>query len=443
MRAERKRVERGRIDLARAEPGRTSPTRAGRIQVTLLRIALPPCGLVDGSMGPAVVSWRTPDDEWHGEQVPHLADLAGRFAATRVEISPHPSDLAMTEVEMPALPAKRRREAVLGAIELMTLDGVERLAVGFGPRGAQGGVPVGWMARDVLDEALRQLRGAGLTVDAVLPPPAFLPAFESMSTAVRVGDWVILRTGTAQGLLVPLPGRRPREGEPIVMEPVAIEPVVIDHVAIEQVAIEQAGIEQALRARHPDLGAIQWVHGNEASSGAGWPWSLSLAADREAGITRRWAAPALAWTATALAIGVVGLNLQAQRLAAEGRALSRQMSADVKAAFPEVQVVLNPLQQARQMRDARKAGGAGTGATAPDVAAMLRSTAALLTQAQGQVQGIDARDGQLQVRWRDGAAFGQEELRVLQARAQQAGLTVEPDGHGLRIQVAPAAGATP
>ena len=106
---------------------------------------------------------------------------------------------------------------------------------------------------------------------------------------------------------------------------------------------------------------------------------------------------------------------------------------------PEVQVVLNPLQQARQMRDARRAGGpggaGGTGTTAPEVAAMLRSAATLLTQAQGQVQRIDAQDGQLRVRWRDGAAFGQGELRELQARAQQAGLSVEPDGQGLRIQV--------
>ena len=60
--------------------------------------------------------------------------------------------------------------------------------------------------------------------------------------------------------------------------------------------------------------------------------------------------------ALALAVWVVGLNLYATREATQGQRLKAQMSQRVKQAFPELPVILNPLQQARQQIAARQSG---------------------------------------------------------------------------------------
>ncbi|WP_307867334.1 GspL/Epsl periplasmic domain-containing protein, partial [Variovorax sp. E3] len=65
---------------------------------------------------------------------------------------------------------------------------------------------------------------------------------------------------------------------------------------------------------------------------------------------------------------LTGLNVYANQLAAEGQALKRQMAARVKAAFPDVPVVVNPVQQAKQQRDALAAGVAP--ATSSDAAGL-------------------------------------------------------------------------
>lgn len=321
----------------------------------LLRIALPPAQVPTSSLPPDsppardfVPAWQAADGVWRREGATDaggIAALVARISPKRVEVQPHPSDVAMTGIALPALPANRRRDAVLGALELMTLDGTGSLVVGFGPRDADGHVAVAWMGADAFGAALLPLREAGLEVDALVPPTA-----------------------------------------------------------------------------------------DESWTGAGWSWVFPGATGPDSGASPRWIAPALAWTAAALVVGVAGLNLESRRLADEGRALSRRMSAEVKAAFPEVQVVLNPLQQARQMREARRNGASAGGGTAPDGPAMLRAVATLLTQAQAQVQRIDYQDGQLRVRWREGSAFGQAALGALQAQARPLGLAVRPDGNGLRFE---------
>ncbi|WP_273487222.1 type II secretion system protein GspL [Roseateles chitosanitabidus] len=419
--------------------------------VALLRLSLPPADRIedgavvaswlekaggrDRSKGPDVPSGspgshgstrsseraaRTGSDgtgTWQSVRFDRLAAVAGCFDARRVVLCPHPSDVAMTEIELPPLPAKRQREAVLGALALLTLAEPDQLSVAYGPRNAEGRVPVAWMDAAVLAALVAVARAAGLVVRAVEPPPAGLPAptGEAAANAVLMEDWVIMRTRDDEGFLHPVDARS--------HDPIAIE--------------------ARLRARHPDLAAIQWLSADEPWNGGGWSWSFPLVNGAGAGEGSSWLMPTLAWSTVAAAIAVVGINLQAARLATEGKAVSRQMAADVKAAFPEVPVVLNALQQARQLRDARRngvIGGQGTGGTptgagldGTDAAALLRASAALLVQAEGQVQALEFQDGQLRVRWRDGSAFGQKDLSALQARAQEKGLAVQSEGHGLRM----------
>lgn len=142
--------------------------------VALLRLSLPPADRIedgavvaswlekaggrDRSKGPDVPSGspgshgstrsseraaRTGSDgtgTWQSVRFDRLAAVAGCFDARRVVLCPHPSDVAMTEIELPPLPAKRQREAVLGALALLTLAEPDQLSVAYGPRNAEGRV---------------------------------------------------------------------------------------------------------------------------------------------------------------------------------------------------------------------------------------------------------------------------------------------------------------
>lgn len=422
-------------------------------QVDLLRVMLPPLHQLDSGGGQA--AWRSGTGDWQAAPYGELAELGARFSAKRVEVAPHPSDVSMTAAEMPALPPKRMRAAVMGAVELMALGGADSLAVGFGPRNSQGCVPMAWMSAEGMTLVEQALRRHGLTVSAVVPPPAFLPAPDNESigrrrspvstvstgsnddsgdsnrvgsaingegdsllpatataVAMRVGDWAVLRTGPHDGLLQPLPPGQ----------------------------FDQTRADERLRALLPEGGKIGWIAAGETPTGVGLAgdvtWTLPMGKGSGAGTPARWIPAAVGWSVAIAAVWAVGLNLQAARMAEEGKALRRQMATQVKTAFPEVSVVLNPLQQARQLREAQRAG-TGT-LVSTDAAGLLRASTMVLTQAEGQVQQLQMRDGQLQVLWRDGHSLGQDEIQALQASARARGLLLQPDARGVRIQVDPA-----
>ncbi|WP_246288288.1 type II secretion system protein GspL [Achromobacter pestifer] len=364
-----------------------------------------------------------PQGAWQSDAFETLAALSARYQPKRVEVCPHPGDMSMTEIDLPPLPAKRQRVAVLGAVELLALAPPKSLAVGFGVRNAAGSVPVAWMSASVLATSLRDLQQHGLPVHAVYPPPAFLPNPEEASWpertagAILIDDWAVVRTKVDGGFLQPVPAGH----------------------------TELAQVNARLQPLLPDSSQLHWLDVGgpvDADSGqaptpwtgGGWNWTIPTGITSTHGAEHRWLGPALGWAATAAAVWLVGLNLYASQVAAQGQALTRQMSTQVKAAFPEVSVVLNPLQQARQLRDARRAGAVSVDAA--DFGALTRAAAALLTQAEGQVQRLDFRDGQLTVRWREGAAPNAEELKSIEGRAHERGLAVHAEDGGLRLNVA-------
>lgn len=385
------------------------------VRVDLLRLMLPPARNFKSS--PVRCAWRTPQGVWESATFQDLALFAANGRPGRIEACPHPADVSMAQVELPPLPARRMRAAVHGAVELMALAAPKSLAVGFGPRSAGGTVPVAWMSADALSAGLRALREYGLAVHAVFPPPAFLPTSEGTASAVLIDDWAVVRTGADAGILHPLPPGH----------------------------ADTAQADARLRPFLPELSPLRWLPFGEMTApdqsqaatpwaGTGWTWTLPTGNSTAQGMDRPWLRPAIVWAAVTAAVCLLGLNLHASRVAVQGQALTRQMAAQVKAAFPEVSVVLNPLQQARQLRDARKTGGVIV--ESADFAALVRASAGLLPRAQGQVQRLDFRDGQLHIRWREGAMLSADETKALQAQAQERGLAVQFDDGGLRMQPA-------
>jgi len=381
------------------------------VKVDLLRLRLPPWPGDGAPPGPVQCGWRASDGTWRDGGMLALGDIARRFHPKRIEACLHPGDVPTASFALPPLSGRRLHAAVMGAIEPCALRPLETLVMGFGARSPDGSVPAAWIGREVMDGWSGLLRRHGLAVRALHLPAAFLPSPDVGWTACQIDRWLVVRTGREQGFTHWLPDGMDREAG------------IAAH----------AGGEAA-------LSAVRWIEsdGGDAAQwvGEGWRWSLPVGST-EAGSSGvvALAAPAVAWGAIAAAVWVIGLNAYANQLASQGQTLKRQMAARVKAAFPDVPVVVNPVQQARQQKEALAAGAPQ--AARGDYAGLSRAAANLLAQAPaGQVQGLRYAAGELQFRWRDGAAPDAEALRTLQGQAREQGFTIEGDAGTLRIKVA-------
>ena len=116
--------------------------------------------------------------------------------------------------------------------------------------------------------------------------------------------------------------------------------------SLQQGAVHPLGV-QALEVPLVDA-AQRWT-------GAAPAWGLHARLSQAA--SGGWGR-ALACVALATAVWTLGLNLYAARQVDEGLRLKALMSQQVRQAFPELPVVLNPLQQARQQLAARQTGAA-------------------------------------------------------------------------------------
>ncbi|MGJ7606804.1 type II secretion system protein GspL [Variovorax sp. LT1R20] len=382
------------------------------MKVDLLRLRLPPWPGDGAPPGPVQCGWRASDGTWRDGGMLALGDIARRFHPKRIEACLHPGDVPTASFALPPLSGRRLHAAVMGAIEPCALRPLETLVTGFGVRASDGTVPAAWVGRDVVEGWSVLLRRHGLTVRELQLPAAFLPLPDAGWAACQVDRWLVVRTGREQGFTHWLP-----EG-----------------------AAREAGIA-AHAGGDAALPAVRWIErdGDEAAAqwtGEGWRWSLPVGGtEAVGGGVAALAVPAVAWGAIAAAVWLVGLNVYASQLAAQGQTLKRQMAARVKAAFPDVPVVVNAVQQARQQKDALAAGAPQ--AAKDDYAGLSRAATRLLAQAPaGQVQGLRYAEGALHIRWRDGAAPDAEALRTLQVQAHEQGLAVEGDAGTLRMKVA-------
>lgn len=372
--------------------------------IVTLRLMMPPDG--DSDPVPLRAAWCDRQGAWQSAAFVGPEDIAARFAASRLEICPHPADISMTVITLPPLRPRQQHLAVSGAVELLALTPPQDLAIGHGLRGETGVLPVAWMAEGRVAQLLESLHQAGLQPDAILPPPAFLPQPEEGCAVVRVVDgWAVVRSGASEGGLYPL----------------VAQGTEAEHLA-------------RLQAYLPAVGHFVWPDSNSVMSGDGWTWGLPL--NRAPGTEKSsgWQRPACLWGLLALVVWLGGLTLEARKREAQGLALKQQMTAQVKAAFPGLTVVINPLQQARQLREARDKGTAT--APAQDFATLLRAASALLPRMDAQVQQLSYRQGVLDIRWRDGAALRKEEAAAMQAHAGERQVTVVTDGQGVKLSAA-------
>lgn len=121
-------------------------------------------------------------------------------------------------------------------------------------------------------------------------------------------------------------------------------------------------------------------------------WSLAHEELRPASASGRWRR-AIYWTTAAAAVWIVGLNWYAAQLSNEVKVLQQNMQHSVVQAFPQIPVVIDPVRQAQNQRDAlRLAQGA---AADDDFMPLALATAQVLDFAQSHVRSLHYENGVL------------------------------------------------
>lgn len=140
-----------------------------------------------------------------------------------------------------------------------------------------------------------------------------------------------------------------------------------------------------------DLQDPRWQATNPA-----WSLTLPQLAPRQ---PSRWRA-AVGWLAIAACVWIVGLNIYAGQLDREMQQLREHMERDVRDAFPDIPVILDPLRQAQQGRDALRTGQGDV--SGKDLLSLARTAAQVLPFAADAVDVMTYRDDVLTLRLYDG-----------------------------------------
>lgn len=286
----------------------------------------------------------------------------------------HPSDSLLTSLELPPLPAAKTDAAVACAAQALILGPVEQMQVAHGPRENDGRVQVAWVSKAGL-ERLGQLQ---LKLRGLYPAPYALPV-----GAVALDEgYLLTRDSLQQGSVHPL----------------------------GQQALDLPLVDMAQRWSGPTPAWGLHGHLSQPASG-GWGRALGC-------------------VAVAAAIWTLGLNVYAARQVDEGQRLKALMSQQVRQAFPELPVVLNPLQQARQQLTARQTGAAAD--PGQRLSSLLQLVGSNLPFMVASVDSLSFEQGRLQLKLladsRNPTAEGD-----WQAALTQAGFTASRDDHAWNI----------
>ncbi|MBB6083562.1 type II secretion system protein GspL [Castellaniella defragrans] len=145
-------------------------------------------------------------------------------------------------------------------------------------------------------------------------------------------------------------------------------------------------------------------------------WSFVDRELRAAGGAGRWRRP-LAWAAAAGAVWILGLNAYAARQGRELEDLRESMRRTVQQAYPRIPVVIDPLRQARQQRDALRLAGGGE--AADDFIPLALAAAEVLDFAQGHVLGLRYADGRLTLTLAEGYRPPADEAALARTAAER------------------------
>ncbi|MFO2465988.1 type II secretion system protein GspL [Pseudomonas sp. 15FMM2] len=355
--------------------------------MTRLRIALPPLEQLSVE-SPVQFAWLDRAGQVSREGQASLVQLGKGHKALTAECFLHPRDSLLTSLQLPQLPPAKVAAAVACAAQALILGPLEQMQVVHGPRESNGQVQVGWLPKVRLEHLQRILTLAHINLRGLYPAPYALP--------------------------VPPAGR---------LTVVCIEGHLLVRQSLQQADMHPLGEQalQALLSGGVDLHQVQSA-APERWQGAVPGWGLHARLKRTVAGSAGWGR-ALGLSVLAMTVWTLGLNLYAARQVNEGQQLKARMVAQVKQAFPELPVILNPLQQARQQLTARQNG---TADTSQGLSSLLQLAGNTMPFMVGSVETLSFEQGRLHLNLladsRSPAAEGE-----WQAALAQAGFTARRD----------------
>ncbi len=338
------------------------------------------------------MAWRAEGESGIEQGLSPLSDIAGRAQGARVVVLVPGTDCLLTSTKVPTRKRQRAIQALPFALEDRMAGDVEALHFAVGSIESDGTAHAADVAKERMDDWLRQLHDAGLRPHALHPESVTLP-FEDGNWSLLLGpDEGLLRTGINAGLGLDIDSveevlamavegaaeppdrirlfdcRSGEVGTSALVEDIPFE--------TEQCPDPLAVLARGVSETHP-VNLLQGGYGHREEIGRRWrPW-------RNAAIL----------AAVILTIQG-GLSIQHWwQLSRDDARLQTEIEALYRDTFPDARRVVAPRQQMQQHLEALQRGGGYDPFTG-----LLATVSPVLNQTQGlQLQGLRYRQAQLEV----------------------------------------------
>jgi len=376
------------------------------------------------------------------------ADAPGGVRTSRVSLEALPAmrsaalvfdarDVALIPVRLPPLSGARLARALPNLVEDALLQDAQGCAFALGPRVDDERRLVAVIDSGWLEFVIGAIERRGVRVTAAWPAQLALPLAAGGWSIGCVHDGLAVRTGDADGfgwvaskdadartetLIAALETAAHAAGRPRSIA------AFVEH-RQWQSSIERAEQRIGVPIAVAELGApqpapVDLLVARRGTAGSRWFANVDW---------RAWRVPA-ALAAVCVAAWLVGLNLHWGQLARERAELRAQIEQTFRQAFPQAQVVVDPLlQMQRQVADLRLRAGQ----SAPDhfLPLLSRFSGALGPRANDALSALEYRDGKLRARFRPEFVDGPAARASLRGALEQRGLRLEFEGQGQAIAV--------
>lgn len=346
-------------------------------------------------------------------------------------------DVTLVPVQVPPLSGARLAQALPNLVEDVVLQDVTGCAIALGPKLDDGRRLLAIVDRAWLDFVAGAFERRGVRVDAAYPAQLALALRDDAWSVGCLNDGIALRSGLHRGIGWSASADSVARTEALVA---AFEAAAHDDPRPRRIVAfaEHAGWRESVESAGARLGVAVEFSGLETPVVS--PVDLLPARSRASARSwfasvdwRAWRVPA-AIAAACLAAWLLGLNLHWRAMAGERDELRARLEAGFREAFPDSQVVADPLlQMQRQVSDLRLRAGERA---ADDFLPLLgRFTQALGPRAADALAALEYREGRLRVRFRAGFADTPNAREVLRASLLSRGMKVQFEGENMAVAV--------
>lgn len=347
------------------------------------------------------LEWFAPgEDATSVYRIGALEEFKGEAGRNPVVLVMPAAEVLLTSARLPATSERNISAALPFAVEEQFADSVEDLYFAHGRRDSDGDIPLMVVRRELLDERLLQLDNAGIRVSSVVPETLLLPQQNGHWTILAERDCLVLRYGPHAGLGIE------RSAASTIL-PLLLEECSAEEPPLIQLWAPEEEAELADRLRSLGFSIEQM---DKVESGfqvfempAGGRLQLDLMRDVERHndqgsfpFRSLWPAAAMLLLALAVHVGVSGYRYWS--LEQEQNRIAADMQQLFKSSFPEVQRVVDPVAQAKQLLEKRRQAH-GQGAD-PLLDILYQVGGALRRDVSLRLTGLDYEQGVMRIQMR-------------------------------------------